>query len=224
MTTSKKALGVFSGDQRTSICMSKLGRTLQSSAAKANWNEMVKMLFWADPHQGRPGEIRKLVPFADSSQVVDGASYNPDQFQYILMLMLIISTAEKRTEELYGRLFSERCDAISKEHELQDDQYWTAEKVPAEWVDLNAEFEQRSRQILLATLREYHQDEIADMVESDGPDQLFSIIQKVKSQFLNLLENVTPGAETETYSRKGSIPETLQPTARKTRSRSQKVK
>lgn len=224
MTASKKALGAFSGDQRTSICMSKLGRTLQSAAAKTNWNEMVKMLFWADPHQGRPGEIRKLVPFSDPSQLVDGASYNPDQFQYILVLMLIISTAEKRTQELYGRLFSERCDAISKDHELLDDQYWTSGKVPAEWADLNTEFEQRSQQILLATLREYHQDEIAELVENDGPDQLFSIIQEVKSQFLKLLENVPPGVETEINSRKGSIPETLQPTARKSRIRTQKAK
>lgn len=216
MTNRKKDSGSFSGDQQTTICMSKLARTLQSAAAKTNWNEMVKVLFRADPHQGRQGEIRTLISSQNHSTVGSGgsASYSPDQFQYILILMLIISTAEKRTQEMYGQGFADRCDDISKDHQLQDDQYWAAGNVPTAWSNLNSEFEQRSLQILLETLREYHQDEIADLVESDGADQLFSIIRSVKSQFLKVLENSALATENANTPEEGSIPETLQPSVR----------
>lgn len=216
MMNRKKGLGSSSGDQQTSINMSKLARAVQSAAAKTNWNEMVKVLFRADPHQGRPSAMRTLTSSGKHSPGVAGsiASYSLDQFQYILTLMLIISVAEKRTQEMYGQGFADRCDDISKDHQLQDDQYWTIGNVPGEWSDLTTEFEQRSQKILLETLREYHQDEIADLVESNGPDQLFSIIRSVKSQFLKVLENSAPAAETAIESKEGSIPETLQPSVR----------
>lgn len=196
--------------------MSKLARAVQSAAAKTNWNDMVKVLFRADPNQGRPNVMRTLTSSGKHSTVAGSniASYSLDQFQYILTLMLIISIAQKRTQEMYGQGFADRCDDISKDHELQDDQYWATGNVPGEWLDLNNEFEHSSQKILLETLREYHQDEIADLVESDGADHLFSIIRSVKSQFLKVLENSAPASETASAPKEGSIPETLQPSVR----------
>lgn len=195
--------------------MSKLARAVQSAAAKTNWNDMVKVLFRADPNQGRPGVMRTLTSTGKHSAEAGGStSYSLDQFQYILTLMLIVSIAQKRTQEMYGQGFADRCDDISKDHQLQDDQYWATGNVPGEWLDLNNEFEQRSQKILLETLREYHQDEIADLVEADGADQLFSIIRNVRSQFMKVLENSAPATENATAPKVGSIPETLQPSVR----------
>jgi hypothetical protein len=213
MTNRKESPGFISGDQRTSIRMSKLARILQSNAATSNWNSMAKMLFRADHHQGRQEPIRRFIAESRSSGPGSAnASYGTDQFQYILILMLIISVAEKRTQELYRDVFAERCDAIGLDHKLQDDQYWKDGMVPAEWEALNADFEQRSLQILLRTLREYHQDEIADLVQADGLDQLFSIMTSVRVQFLKVLEN-SAATENGIETRTGSIPETLQSSA-----------
>jgi hypothetical protein len=197
-------------EQRTSISMSKAARTLQSASAKTNWKKMVEVLFRADPHLERQKEIRRMISLDSKIFEETGVSYNPDQFQYILLLMLIISIVEKRTQELYKQEFSERCDAISKDHQLQDDQYWTDGNVPVEWNYLNKEFEERSSQILLNTLREYHQEEIAVLVETQGADQLFGIMRSIQSQFLNILENSVPVEKSEIMASGGSIPEVLQ--------------
>lgn len=199
MTKRKNKQGLFIGDQRTNIRMSKLARTIQSAAAKTNWNEMAKMLFRVDPNHGRQDEIRKLITSGSKPAITEdaGAAFGADQHQYGLILMLIVSIAEKRTQELYRKTFSQRCDAISKNHDLKDDQYWTAGKAPAEWEDLNAEFEQRSLQILLETLKEYHQDEIAKMVQVDGAEPLYDIIKSIKARFLNPQEGSAPAAQNE---------------------------
>lgn len=208
---SKMGLGVFSGNRRTSIRMSKLARTLQTAAAKTNWEETVKMLFWADMDRGRSEEIRKLVASRPTGGPVD--SYSFDQFRYMLLLMLIISMAEVRTQEVYNREFAERCDAISKDHHLQDDLYWKDGSVPAEWEKLSQEFEQRSLQVLGETLREYSQGDIARLIETDGADQLFNILDNLRSQFFNVLENTRRAAEGSESNNDSSIPETLQPAA-----------
>jgi hypothetical protein len=109
--------------------------------------------------------------------------------------MVIISIAEKRTQEIYEKNFSQRCDAISKTHDLKDNEYWSSGKVPAEWDELNAEFEQCSNKILVDTLREYDQEEIADLVQDDGPEQIFNVIQNIKSRYLNAIKNCTPLAK-----------------------------
>lgn len=211
MPSDQKKLGSFSGNQRACIRMSKIARALQSAAAETNWHEMVKMLFWADPQAGRQVEIRKLISEQeDSCASAAGASYSPEQFRYILILMLIISIAEKKTQELYSRVFAERCDAIGKDHALLDDQYWPDGNVPAEWENLNAEFEEHSLRILLETLREYHLDEIADLVQVKGFEQLFRIIEDIKPQFLNVLVNSAPAKSSGIGDEDGSIPETLQ--------------
>lgn len=196
MTKRKNKQGLLIEDQRTSIRTSKVARTIQSAAAKTNWNEMAKMLFRVDPNHGRQDEIRKLLSSGNKTAITEDAraAFGVDQHQYALILMLIISIAEKRTQELYEKTFSQRCDAISKNHDLKDDQYWTAGKAPAEWEDLNTEFEQRSTQILLETLKEYHQDEIAEMVQTDGAEPLYNIIKGIKARFLNLQEGPAPAA------------------------------
>jgi hypothetical protein len=200
------------GNHRTNIRMSKLSRAVQIATSNTNWSEMVKMLFWADTNLGRREEIGRFRSEHNKSAGLEnmGASYNTDQLQYILVLMLILTTAEKRTQALYQQSFAQRCDAISKTYDLKDDQYWTNGKVPAEWAQLDAEFEQRSLEILLEALREYHLDEIADLVQTDGPEQLFDIIRNIEGQFLNVLKY--PPSETSKAwpAESGSIPETLQ--------------
>jgi len=195
--------------------MSKLARTRQGITAETNWSEMVKVLFWADANNGRRSEIRKLFLENRSATTDTITSYNPDQFQYTLVLLLVISTAEKRVQELYQERFAEHCDAISREHQLKDDQFWTGE-MPAEWTTLEQEFDQESLKIYLAVLREYSLDDVAMLVEADGLDQLFNIIESLKSQFLRALEN-SDATKQKAASESGSFPESLQPNSRQTK-------
>lgn len=197
-------------NRRTNIRMSKLGRSIQSSTAETNWGEMVKMLFEADPNGGRKAENRRLISLRSRSpESTNHASYSNDQMQYILFLMLIVSTAEKRIQELYRKEFSDRCDAISKQHGLKEDEYWPEGKEPEEWQNLNKEFEQQAIRIHLKTLREYHQDEIADMVEADGLEELFAIMTTIRSQFVTMLKNFQGTSERQ-LGTDGAIPEMLQ--------------
>jgi hypothetical protein len=205
MTKRKRQAVPFSGDQRISIRMSKVSRMLQSTAAKTNWEQMVKLLFRTDPDGGRKEEIGKLLPLSRPGR----ASYGSDQLQYMLFLMLVISIAEQRTQESYGKDFAERCDQISKQHELKDDEYWKDGQVPPEWEELNHEFEQNSLSILIQTLKEYNQNDIASLVEKGGLEQLFEILKSIKSQFLRVLKNAEPGTS-DRFGHSGSIPEALQ--------------
>jgi hypothetical protein len=211
MKKPKQALDSLAGDQRTNIRMSKVARTLQSAIAKTNWEEMVKLLFRADPYSGR-NAIRK--PFADQtkSTMTSRMSYSMEQLQYMLFLMLIISVAEKQTQELYGHNYAARCEEISREYGLKDDQYWPSGEVPEEWEKLNKEFEENSLQILVKTLKNYHQDDIATLVESGGLEQLFAIIKSIKLQFLMMLGSSTTGIPQWVSGQSGSIPETIQST------------
>ena len=197
MIKRKKVLGTFSGNRRTSLRMSKLARIRQSAAAKTNWNETARMLFWADWDQGRSKEVRRLVSGENkhSTRGGDAEGYSADQFRYMFRLMLIISIAETRTQELYRKEFADRCDVISTDHDLQDDQYWDDGRVPPEGESLNTEFEERSVQILTETSREYGQDDIADLMETDGADQLFNIVENARLQFFRVLENSPRGRE-----------------------------
>ena len=171
------------------------------------------MLFWADRDPGRSEEMRRFVSSENLRGMSVGAtaeSYSSAQFQYMLVLMLIISIAEKRTQELYKKEFAERCDAISKDHRLQDDRYWEKGQVPAEWETLNQEFEEQSLRILSETLREYKQDDIADLIETEGAQQLFDIVESVRSQFFKVLEGSSgEGRGASKSEQEGSIPETL---------------
>lgn len=210
----KLGLGIFSGNRRTSIRMSKLARTLQTAAAKTNWEETVKMLFWADMDRGRSNEVRKMVSLENRDATRGAAeSYSSDQFQYMLLLMLIISIAEKRTQDIYNKEFADRCDVISKDHDLQDDRFWEDGNVPPEWEALNQEFEDRSMKILQETLQEYGQNDLANLIKTDGPDQLFNIVDTVRSQFFKVLENSRLGNESPNSEKDNSIPESLQPSA-----------
>lgn len=197
------------GSHRTHIRMSKLARAVQAATANTNWSEMARMLFRADKNHGRREEIGKLLSERKTLVGATAESYNTDQVQYILVLMLILTTAEKRTQELYQQSFAPRCDAISSAHDLKDDKYWADGNVPAEWKRLDEEFEERSLQILIDTLREYGLSEIADLVHTDGPEQLFDIIKNIETQFLNILKH--PSAENpQTFpAESGSFPETL---------------
>ncbi len=197
------------GNHRTNIRMSKLARAVQAATANTNWSEMARTLFRADKNDGRREQISRF--FTEQKKAANGGeSYNTEQLQYVLMLMLILTTAEKRTQEMYQQSFARRCDAISSEHDLKEDQYWADGNVPAEWRKLDAEFEQRSLQILLDTLREYHLDEIADLVETKGQEQLFDIIGNIESQFLKVLKYPSSGILQASQGDSGSIPETLQ--------------
>jgi len=212
MANSKPRIsGVLAGEQRTNIRMSKLARVLQTSAAKTNWSETVKMLFRADPSGGRNDEIGKMISIGLGSNKGDdvAASYSIDQLQYLLFLMLVISIAEKRTQDIYGQDFSQRCDAISKRYGLKDDEYWPDGGEPAEWKELNQEFEKRSLEILLETLSEYHHQEIASMIESEGLEEFFQIIKSIRTQFLRMLKTSEPGRMLRLSTESGSIPETL---------------
>ena len=192
--------------------MSKLARAVQAATTNTKWSEMARMLFRADTNLGRREETGRLRSEQKKSAIVEnaGASYNTDQLQYILILMLILTTAEKRSQEMYQQSFAARCDAISNAYDLKDDQYWADGKVPAEWDQLDAEFEQRSLQILLDALREYHLDEVADLIQTDGPEQLFDIIRNIETQFLNVLKYPPAGISEAGSAESGSIPETLQ--------------
>jgi hypothetical protein len=211
----RSAKDPLASDQRTNIRMSKIARELQSAAAKTKWEDMVKLLYRADPFSGRNDVIRKMI-FEDKysqNTASDRSSYSMDQLQYALFLMLIISVAEKRTQELYGHEFAQRCEDISREHRLRDNEYWTIGQVPAEWKALDHEFEQNSLRILLETLRAYHQNEIADLVETGGLEQLFDIIKTIKFQFAKVLSHATPGTSYQ-LGQAGAVPETLQSSRR----------
>src|ERR1043166_2600468 len=147
-----RASDALTGEQRTNIRMSKLARTMQTAVAKTNWTEMVKMLFRSDPHSGRKDEIRKLTFLESHSLLPHQATYSIDQVQYLFSLMLIISIAEKQTQEMYRQDFAQRCDAIGKEHKLADDEYWKDGAAPKEWNELAREFEKASLRILIETL------------------------------------------------------------------------
>jgi hypothetical protein len=166
------------------------------------------MLFLADLDPGRSAEVRKLASEALAPSI---ASYSTDQFQYVLALMLIVSIAEKRTQELYSREFAERCDAISRKYQLKDDEFWKDANVPPEWDLLAREFEQKSLQILSESLREYGQEKIGESIAADGADQLFSILESVRGQFFNMLENAPKPREGMQDRAESSLPESLQP-------------
>jgi hypothetical protein len=211
LMTKPKSASNPAGNQRTNIRMSKLARATQTSAAKTNWTDMVKMLFRADPHSGRKEEVRKLISLKHGPVLpVQAASYSIDQIEYLFLLMLIISIAEKRTQELYAQEFSQRCDAIGKKYNLQDDEYWKDGTAPSEWHELNREFEKASLRILIETLSEYHQQEIADLIQTDGPEDFFEIIKNIRVQFVRVLTDSDPGGPNMQRSKAGSFPETLQ--------------
>ena len=196
---------------RTNIRMSKRGRALQTSTAQLNWGEMVKMLFEVDPNGGRKAENGRLISLRRNLPEIDKqASYANDQIQYILFLTLIVSTAEKRIDELYRKSFAEKCDAISESHGLKDEEYWPEGKEPEEWQNLNDQFEKEAIQIHLATLREYHQNEIADMVEHHGLEQLFDIMSTIRSQFVAMIKSFQGNAEGQ-FGSEGTLPEMLNP-------------
>jgi len=169
------------------------------------------MLFRADPHSGRKEESRKMISLNDSPSLpFQAASYSIDQIEYLLLLMLIISIAEKRTQELYDQEFAQRCDAILKKYNLQDDEYWKDRTTPSEWQDLNREFEKASLRILIETLSEYHQQEIADLIQTEGAEDFFEIIKNIRVQFAQVLTNSDPGTPNTQRSKSGAFPETLQ--------------
>jgi hypothetical protein len=191
MTMPLPSLKSSKRNQLTNIRMSKMDRLIQSAAAKTNWNEMAKMLFRTLGSQGPQGKISEFISPQETLAMggFNNTNYSSGQLHYTVILMVIISIAEKRTEDHYEKNFSLRCDAIRKVYALKDDQYWTSDRVPTEWEKLNTEFEQDSRRILVDTLREYDQKEIADLVQQHGPDQIFNVIQKIKSQYLKAIKN-----------------------------------
>lgn len=200
------------GSQKTHLRTSKLSRAIQSATARTNWTEMAKILFSADDNLGRRQESGKLISLRNRSIRKDEstASYSTDQLQYTLLLMLVLTTAEKRTQELYQERFASRCDAISNAHSLKDDQYWADDGIPPAWKELDAEFERCSLQILIDTLREYQLNDLADRVQTEGSEQLFEIIRNIESQFLTVLKHPDQEGLTANASGSGSLPETLQ--------------
>jgi hypothetical protein len=205
---------VSTGNQRTNLRMSKLARSIQSTVANMNWNEMAKMLFWGDSDQSRHDEVVRLHSEENLANT-ETMSYTVEQSQYILVLMLILTVAEKRIQELYQQSFSQRCDSISQTHGLKDDQYWSDGKIPAEWEQLDQEFEQQSIQILIDTLREYSMDSIADHLQTAGPQQFYDIIGSLQPQFLRVLQHPGRGMLQLIARQQGSIPEIVQSSSRK---------
>jgi hypothetical protein len=198
------------GKHKTSIRMSKTARSVQSTVAKTNWTDMAKSLFRADVDPGRRDALVRLHLQNRKRLVEEHPSYNIDQLQYILLVMLVLTTAEKRTQEMYQRDFSQRCDQISATHGLLEDQYWIDGEIPLEWQTLDNEFEKRSVQILLDALREYSLDEIADQVETSGARQFLEMIGNIEPQFIKVLTEPIAGLFTRSLGKHGSIPETLQ--------------
>ena len=196
----------------TSIRMSKVARLVQTASAKTNWTDMAKLLFWADTDQGRHDAVVRLHQYSKKMRKEEQSnpSYNVDQLQYILILMLVLTTAEKRTQEMYKREFAQKCDQISVTHGLSEDQYWIDGKTPTEWKLLDVEFEKRSLQILMETLQEYSMDEIADHVKSAGARQFLEIIGNIEAQFIKVLTHPIAGLLNRSMGERGSIPETLQ--------------
>ena len=195
---------------RINIRMSKLSRTLRSKGSKNNWTEMAKMLFWGDNDNSRQQIMKLISTKRRSSKSKDTAhSYTTEQLQYLLVLMLILTIAEKKTQEAYEKDFSERCDAITKDHGLEENQYWPDNKVPAEWEKLAAEFEERSVQILQDTLREYSMNEIADQVQLGGANEFFNIISNIEVQFFKVLRQPQKGKKEKGDGGFGSIPEAM---------------
>jgi hypothetical protein len=194
--------------------MSKTARSVQTEVAKTNWTDMAKLLFRSDGDEGRHDALARLHLYSRklSKEANANPSYNLDQMQYLLLLMLVLTTAEKRTQEMYQQQFAQRCDEISANHGLSEDQYWIDGKIPDEWQKLDEEFEKRSVKILLQTLREYSMDEIANHVESAGPRQFLEIIGNTEPQFLSVLRKSNRGILKWNDRKQGSIPETLQAT------------
>ncbi|MCI0603250.1 hypothetical protein L0156_09570 [bacterium] len=182
MTDLLRSFGLPGGTRTTNIRMSKLDRLLEGSRAKANWIEMAKMLFWSDNDERRQEENGKFISPEGKLFMADMNRTNQrgDQLRYLLHLIIIVAIAEKRTQEIYERDFSERCDRISEVHSLNDSQFWDAEEVPEEWVELNVEFEKVANQMLIGTLREYHHNEIADLVRDNDSQRIFQMIQDVQ--------------------------------------------
>lgn len=199
-------------NQKIDIDRSKLARNVQSDITTRNRSEIGKLLFLADQNQGRREELARIFQMRRTadSRAGESASYGTDQIQYVLQLMLILTVAETRTQVVYSQDFSERCDRICAAHGLQDDQYWREEATPDEWRELVAEFEQRSIQILVETLREYNLDDIAELVQQNGTQELLDIIKSVEGQFLSILKDPSFRIRKMSMMRDGSIPETLQ--------------
>jgi hypothetical protein len=198
--------------EKTHIRMSKLKRTNQTATSEMNFKDMAKILFWGDPDQGRHGEVSKLLSEKREKGLIDleNASYDRDQLQYLLTVMLVLAMSEERAENLYLQNFAKRCDAIREQHGLQQNQYWNDGEIPADWQTLDSEFEKESTQILLEALEEYNLHEIADRVRVDGSKQLYDIVAALKTQFFNVLKHFATGKLMESSARLGSIPETLQ--------------
>ena len=198
-------------NQRIDLGKSKLARMAESAVTSSNWSEMAKLLFCVDRNQGRQEEIEKLVHerrFPHSA--TNTPSYSSDQVQYVLLLMMVLMTAENRTQQVYREEFAQRCDQISSAHGLKDEQYWIQGSIPAEWQSLSDEFENRSTQILIATLREYNLNDFANLIERDGPGQFLEIIQKLEVQFLNIIQSTTFRLSEMSTEPDGSLPEILQ--------------
>lgn len=198
--------------------MSSKERVHQSATTNANLVEAAKMLFLGDKDQGRREMVSRLLSFQKKSLALEESneSYPMEQLQYLLHLMLVLATAEKRTQEAYQRDFAERCDAISKKYQLNEDQYWTNNEIPAEWRQLDIEFEERSVEVLIETLREYSMDEIAEEVKAGGANQFFDLIGNIENQFLKMLKETRwPRKLKTTRQHAGSLPETLQSASQK---------
>ncbi len=190
MKTARKSSAASKSRSRLNIRMSRVSRILQSEMAKANWSEMAKMLFRSDHDEGRVTATGKLPKYRRQSSVFEKSlESTTDRRQYFLVLMFILTIAEKRSQEVYQREFAERCDAISLAHGLKESDYWKDGNIPAEWQILDKEFEKRSIQILLSTLREYSMTEIADQIEHGGPNEFTKLINNVESQVLSIFES-----------------------------------
>lgn len=198
-------------NQRIDIDKSKLARNAGAFITTVNWHEMAKVLFWADQDPGRRLQVDRLVPKANPTLPTDtGTSYNTEQAQYLLLVMLVLMAAENKSRQMYHEEFEKRCDAISSAHGLKDEQYWATEGVPSEWTSLSEEFNQRSHGILVETLRTYGLNEVADLIQNEGPSQFLNAIQKLEGQFLNILEHASWGLPAMSSEGHGSLPEMLQ--------------
>src|SRR5262245_7044416 len=123
------------GTQKAHIRMSKLKRASQAAITKVNSREMAKILFWGDPDPGRHEEVSRLLSETKKKVTAEqkNASYGSDQLQYLLTVMLVLTMAEKRAEDLYQQKFAQKCDQIRDQHGLKHNQYWNDGEIPAEW-------------------------------------------------------------------------------------------
>jgi hypothetical protein len=163
------------------IRMSLFDRLPESSGAKTNWSDIAKIMFYNDEDFGRQKEMGKFTSPEETLLVaaLNSPEWRKDQLRFVLLLIVIAGIAENRTQEIYEKDFSLRCDRLNQVQALKDDPY--SEKGPAEWEQLNEEFERVSNQILVGTLREYHQNQIADLVRIQGSDQIFEIIRSIQA-------------------------------------------